>query len=65
MIDQTHELPLGRQAELLRLSRSSLYYDPQPVPEGELAIIRGSMRCTWTTRSRAAGCCAICYAGRG
>ena len=40
MIDRTHDLPLGRQAELLRLSRSSLYYDPQPVPEGELAIMR-------------------------
>jgi putative transposase len=40
MIDRTHDLPLGRQAELLRLSRSSLYYDPQPVPEGELTIMR-------------------------
>ena len=40
MIDRTHDLPLGRQAELLRLSRSSLYYGPQPVPEGELAIMR-------------------------
>jgi putative transposase len=40
MIDRTHDLPLGRQAALLRLSRSSLYYDPQPVPEGELAIMR-------------------------
>jgi putative transposase len=27
MIDRTHDLPLGRQAELLRLSRSSLYYE--------------------------------------
>jgi putative transposase len=40
MIDRTHGLPLGRQAELLRLSRSSLYYEPQPVPESELAIMR-------------------------
>ena len=40
MIDRTHDLPLGRQAELLRLSRSSLYYGPQPVPEGELTIMR-------------------------
>ena len=40
MIDRTHDLPLGRQAELLRLSRSSLYYEPQPVPESELAIMR-------------------------
>jgi putative transposase len=40
MIDRSHDLPLGRQAELLRLSRSSLYYDPKPVPEAELAIMR-------------------------
>jgi putative transposase len=33
-------LPLTRQAALLRLSRSSLYYEPQPVPEAELAIMR-------------------------
>ena len=40
MIDRTHDLPLSRQATLLRLSRSSLYYEPQPVPEAELAIMR-------------------------
>ena len=40
MIDRNHDLPLARQAALLRLSRSSLYYEPQPVPEAELAIMR-------------------------
>jgi putative transposase len=40
MIDRSHGLPLARQATLLRLSRSSLYYAPQPVPEAELAIMR-------------------------
>jgi putative transposase len=40
MIDRTHDLPLVRQAVLLRLSRSSLYYEPQSVPEAELAIMR-------------------------
>jgi putative transposase len=40
MIDRAHALPLVRQAELLRLSRSSLYYEPQPVPVAELAIMR-------------------------
>ena len=40
MIDRGHELPLSRQAVLLRLSRSSLYYAPQPVPEAALAIMR-------------------------
>ena len=40
MIDRNHDLPLVRQAELLRLSRSTLYYEPQPVPAAELAIMR-------------------------
>ena len=40
MIDRGHTLPLGRQAELLGLSRSTLYYEPRPVPAAELAIMR-------------------------
>jgi putative transposase len=40
MIDREHELPLARQAALLRLSRSRLYYEPRPVPAAELAIMR-------------------------
>ena len=40
MIDRSHDLPLVRQTALLRLSRSSLYYEPQPVPEADLAIMR-------------------------
>jgi hypothetical protein len=40
MIDRGHDLPLGRQAELLGLSRSTLYYEPRPVPAAELAIMR-------------------------
>ena len=40
MIDRGHDLPLVRQADLLRLSRSTLYYEPRPVPAAELAIMR-------------------------
>jgi putative transposase len=40
MIDRGHGLPLARQAKLLKLSRSSLYYEPLPVPAAELAIMR-------------------------
>src|SRR3954452_1858827 len=29
-----------RQAQLLRVSRSSLYYEPRAVPEAQLAIMR-------------------------
>ena len=40
MIDRSHGLPLLRQAEVLQLSRSTLYYDPRPVPAADLAAMR-------------------------
>ena len=40
MIDRGHELPMTRQAKLLKLSRSSVYYRPRPVSPGDLAIMR-------------------------
>ena len=40
MIDRCHDLPLAQQAELLGVSRSSLYYEARPVPVAELAIMR-------------------------
>jgi putative transposase len=40
MIDREHGLPLRRQAAVLQLSRSTLYYEPRPVSAAELAIMR-------------------------
>jgi putative transposase len=40
MIDHRHELPLTRQARVLKLSRSSLYYRPRPVSAADLAVMR-------------------------
>jgi putative transposase len=40
MIDRNHDLPVQRQARLLRLSRSSVYYLPRPVSASDLAIMR-------------------------
>jgi len=40
MIDRGHELPMTRQAKLLKLSRSSVYYRPRPVSPADLAIMR-------------------------
>ncbi len=40
MIDRDHDLPLVRQAHVLGLARSSVYYQPRPVPAEELAIMR-------------------------
>jgi len=38
-IDRDHDLPVQRQARLLRLSRSSVYYLPRPVSVSDLAIM--------------------------
>jgi putative transposase len=40
MIDRQHQLPITRQAELLGMSRSSVYYLPRPVSEADLALMR-------------------------
>jgi putative transposase len=40
MIDREHELPIIRQAEILQISRGSVYYLPRAVPDIDLAIMR-------------------------
>jgi len=40
MIDREHDLALTRQAKILKLSRSGLYYRPRPVPPADLAVMR-------------------------
>ena len=40
MIDRSHDLPVKRQAEVLRLARSTVYYLPRPVSSADLAIMR-------------------------
>ncbi len=40
MIDRSNQLPVVRQCQLLGLSRSSVYYTPQPVSESDLALMR-------------------------
>src|ERR1700733_11259647 len=40
MIDREHNLPITKQADVLRISRGSVYYLPRPVPEADLAIMR-------------------------
>ena len=40
MIDQTHGLSMVRQAKLLDMSRSSLYYQPQSPSESDLRLMR-------------------------
>lgn len=40
MIDREHELPIVRQAQLLGMSRGSVYYLPRPVSDADLALMR-------------------------
>lgn len=40
MISAEHPLPIRRQAELLELSRSAVYYRAVPVPDSDLALMR-------------------------
>ena len=40
MIDSDHRLPVVRQAQLLALSRSSVYYLPRPTSSQDLALMR-------------------------
>ena len=40
MIDRKHRLPVVQQCRILELSRSSVYYVPQPVSAADLALMR-------------------------
>ena len=60
MIDRKHDLPITKQAEVLRISRGSVYYLPRPVSAADLAIMRRlSTVCIWSTHSRERGCCKV------
>jgi putative transposase len=40
MIDRAHDLPIGKQAAALNISRGSVYYLPRPVSAADLALMR-------------------------
>ena len=40
MIDRGHALPVTRQAQVLQISRGTVYYQPRPVSAADLAIMR-------------------------
>lgn len=40
MIDATHDLSINRQAELLAISHSNVYYLPRPTSEADLMLMR-------------------------
>jgi len=40
MINRTHPLPLTRQAKVLGISRGSVYYQPKPISDADLKVMR-------------------------
>ena len=40
MIDREHPLSLTRQAKLLEISRGAVYYQPRPISDADLALMR-------------------------
>ena len=40
MIDPEHDLPIKQQAEVLEISRSTVYYEPRPISEEDLWLMR-------------------------
>jgi len=40
MIDPEHELPIKQQAEVLGISRSTVYYEPRPISDEDLWLMR-------------------------
>ena len=40
MLDRTHALAVVRQCQLLKLARSTAYYQPRPVSETALTLMR-------------------------
>ena len=40
MIDPEHDLPIQKQAEVLQISRSTVYYQPRPVSQAGLWLMR-------------------------
>jgi uncharacterized protein Usg len=40
MIDREHDLPISKQAQVLHISRGSVYYLPRPVPATDLEVMR-------------------------
>ena len=40
MIDRSHPLPITRQAQIVQISRGSVYYEAEPVSEADLKLMR-------------------------
>ena len=66
MINREHDLPITKQAQVLRISRGSVYYLTRPMPEADLAIMRRLDRLHLEFPfAGSRGCCKACWSPRG
>ena len=65
MIDRKHDLPITKQADVLRISRGSVYYLPQAGLATDLEVMRRLDRYIWSFLLLARGCCEACWLPRG
>ena len=65
MIDSDHELNVTKQAEVVGIARSTVYYLRRPVPAADLDLMRQIDNCTWSFPSRGRGCCAVYWLPMG
>jgi hypothetical protein len=65
MIDRNHRLALTTQSALLGISRGSVYYEPAPVSDADLALMRRLDELHLEFLSQVRGCCAACWLPKG
>ena len=65
MIDREHDLPIKRQAAVLRISRGSVYYPPRPVSATDLEVMRRLDRLHLEFPFAGSRCCEACWLCRG
>jgi putative transposase len=53
MIDRAHDLPITKQAQVLNISRGSIYFLPRPVSTADLALMRRLLK---SPRRAVTGC---------
>ena len=65
MIDRKHDLSITKQADVLKISRGSVYYLPRPVSSADLAVMGIWIGCTLSSPSPVRVCCEACWLPRG
>jgi len=61
MIDRGHDLSIIKQAEILKVSRGSVYYLPRPASSADLEIMQRLDRLHLEYPSPVRVCCEACW----